>query len=109
MVSPHLVEVTDSPIHTISTSIHAFSTSAIADRMDTKKRRESSIDVSTKIYCWGNVVRSVVPGLADVPVRSFLDDGLLAGQVELFDNLVDSLWTLVNPRAYGDDVLVVGR
>ena len=55
------------------------------------------------------VVRSVVPGLADVPVRGFLDNGLLAGQVELFDNLVDSLWTLVNPRAYGDDVLVVGR
>lgn len=33
MVSPHLVEVTDSPIHTISTSIHAISTSATADEM----------------------------------------------------------------------------
>ena len=74
-----------------------------------KKREAPGLlsDVSADIILsvWGKVGELVVPSLADVPVRGLLDDGLLAGQVELFDNLVDGLGTLVDPRANGDDVL----
>ena len=47
MVSPHLVEVTDSPIHAISTS-------ATADRMDTKNA-ENHLSMSRRKYIVGEM------------------------------------------------------
>ncbi len=38
-----------------------------------------------------------------------MNDGFLTGQVEFFNNEVNSLRILVYPCAYGNDVLIVSR